>query len=110
MRKKILRGALLLALGSLFFLPATKGQEMKMKPEGYSGTAIGTGGSVGGRSIGFNIRITRYTTDNELQEFADLIKEKGPDALRRALEKEEHPLLLDEGADHADDHGDRRVG
>lgn len=60
-----------------------------MKPEAYSGVAIGTGGAVGGRSMQFDFRITRYTTDEELEKFAELVKEKGPDALRRALEKED---------------------
>lgn len=61
----------------------------KTFPEAYSGVAIGTGGSVGGKSIQFDFRITRFTTDEEVQNFAQLVKEKGTDALRRALEKED---------------------
>jgi hypothetical protein len=61
----------------------------KPSPEAYSGVAIGTGGSVGGKSIQFDFRITQYTTDDEVQNFAQLVKEKGTDALRRALEKED---------------------
>jgi hypothetical protein len=61
----------------------------KTPPEAYSGVAIGTGGSVGGKSIQFDFRIVQYTTDEELQNFAQLVKEKGTDALRRALEKED---------------------
>jgi hypothetical protein len=57
-------------------------------PEAYSGVAVGTGGSVGGKTIQFDFRITKYTTDDELQNFAQLLKEKGSDSLRRALEKE----------------------
>jgi hypothetical protein len=57
-------------------------------PEAYSGVAMGTGGSVGGKSILFDFRITQYTTDVELQNFAQLVKDQGTDALRRALEKE----------------------
>jgi hypothetical protein len=60
----------------------------KTSPEAYSGVAMGTGGSVGGKSIHFDFRITQYTTDEEVQNFAQLLKEKGTDALRRALEKE----------------------
>jgi len=89
MRKRIGTMAVPLMLGGLFLLSATNGQETQMKPEAYSGTAVGTGGSVGGKSIGFDIRIKRYTTDEEVQKFADLVKEKGTDALRRALEKED---------------------
>ena len=58
-------------------------------PQGYSGVAVGTGGSVGGRTIGFDFRITQYTTDEEVQNFAQLVKDKGTDTLRRALEKED---------------------
>jgi hypothetical protein len=61
----------------------------KTLPEAYSGVAIGTGGSVGAKSIGFDFRITQYTTDEEVQKFAQLVKDKGTDALRRALEKED---------------------
>jgi hypothetical protein len=51
--------------------------------------AIGTGGGVGGKTISFDFRIMQYTTDEELQNFAQLVKDKGTDALRRALEKED---------------------
>ena len=61
----------------------------KTSPEAYSGVAIGSGGSVGGKSIQFDFRITQFTTDEEVQNFAQLVKEKGTDALRRALEKED---------------------
>ena len=58
-------------------------------PEVYTGVAIGTGGTVGGKSVHFDFRITQYTTDEEVQNFAQLVKDKGTDALRRALEKED---------------------
>jgi hypothetical protein len=61
----------------------------KTSPEAYSGVAMGTGGSVGGKTIQFDFRITQYTTDEEVQNFAQLVKDKGTDALRRALEKED---------------------
>lgn len=61
----------------------------KTLPEAYSGVAMGTGGSVGGKMISFDFRITQYTTDEELQNFAQLVKDQGTDALRRALEKED---------------------
>jgi hypothetical protein len=67
---------------------ATSAQD-KMPPQAYSGVAIGTGGSVGGKTISFNFSITQYTTDEELQNFAQLVKDQGTDALRRALEKED---------------------
>jgi hypothetical protein len=61
----------------------------KSPTEAYSGVAVGTGGAVGGKSISFDFRITQYTTDEELQNFAQLVKDKGTDALRSALEKED---------------------
>ena len=61
----------------------------KTSPEAYSGVAIGTGGSVGGKTIQFDFRISQFTTDEEVQNFAQLVKDKGTDALRRALEKED---------------------
>jgi len=70
------------------FMPASYGQDEKKQADAYSGVAMGTGGSVGGRTIQFDFRITGYTTDEEVNKFAALLKEKGPDALRSALEKE----------------------
>ena len=58
-------------------------------PEAYSGVAIGTGGAVGAKTIQFDFRITQYTTDEEVQKFAELVKAKGTDGLRSALERED---------------------
>jgi hypothetical protein len=79
------------AFAILVFLVSVPGvfAQEKTPPEAYSGVAIGTGGSVGGKSIQFDFRITQYTTDQEVENFAQLVKEKGTDALRRALEKED---------------------
>jgi hypothetical protein len=60
----------------------------KMPPQAYSGVAIGTGGSVGGKTISFDFRVTQFTSDEELQNFVQIVKDQGTDALRRALEKE----------------------
>jgi hypothetical protein len=56
-------------------------------PEAYTAVAMGTGGTAGGRSMPFDFRITRYTSDEEVDQLATLLKEKGQDALRLALEK-----------------------
>lgn len=64
------------------------GQE-NVTSEAYTGVAMGTGGGVGGKSIHFDFRIKQYTTDEEVQKFAQLVKDRGTDALRRALEKED---------------------
>lgn len=65
------------------------GQEQeKKKAESYAGTAIGTGGPMGGRTMQFNFTISEYTTDEEVVNFANLLKERGQDALRDALDKQ----------------------
>ncbi|HEY6253750.1 MAG TPA: hypothetical protein VI685_27660, partial [Candidatus Angelobacter sp.] len=38
-------------------------------PQAYSAVAVGTGGSVGGKTISFDFRIAQYTSDEELQNF-----------------------------------------
>lgn len=70
------------------FVPSLLAQT-KSQGEAYSAVAMGTGGVVGGKSIPFDFRIDRYTTDEQLDRFAALLKEKGADALRLALEKED---------------------
>jgi len=70
---------------AVLLLPFVFGQETQ---EAYSGVAIGTGGAAGGKSIHFDFRINKYASDEEVDKLAELLKEKGPDALRRALEKE----------------------
>jgi hypothetical protein len=67
---------------------ATSAQD-KTPPEAYSAVAVGTGGSVGAKTLSFDFRITQYTTDEEVQNFAQLVKDKGTAALRSALEKED---------------------
>jgi hypothetical protein len=86
MRKKNTR--VLAAVVFLVSATCAIGQE-KGPAEAYTGTAMGTGGSVGGRTIGFDFRVTQYTTDEEVQKFAQLVKDQGTDALRSALEKED---------------------
>jgi hypothetical protein len=77
----------MLILGVAFIGLPLLCQEAQMKPEAYSGTAIGTGGAASGKSTGFNVRVSQYTTDDEVDQLAVLLKEKGPDALRGAVEK-----------------------
>jgi len=89
MGNRIGKLTLLLVLGIATLLATAYGQEEGMKPEAYSAVAMGVGGSVGGKSIQFDFRITRYATDDEVNKFAGLLKANGQDALRRALEKED---------------------
>lgn len=84
-----MRNAALTICGCLLLMSIAFSQEPKKDAESYSAVAIGTGGPAGGRSIQFDFRITRYTTDEEVDGFAAILKEKGQDALRRALEKQD---------------------
>jgi len=77
--------ALLIAVFSLTSVGLV--QETREQPESYTAVAMGTGGTVGGKTMPFDFRITRYTTDGEVDELAALLKSKGQDALRSALEK-----------------------
>jgi hypothetical protein len=77
----------MLILGVAIVISPLLCQEGQTKPEAFSGTAIGTGGPAGAKSIGFDFRVDRYTSDEEVDQLATLLKEKGPDALRRAMEK-----------------------
>jgi|SRR5579862_469079 len=92
MKNRNRRVGFLLAFVCIFVL-AFYGQDEKKQPEAYSGIAVGTGGSVGGKSIQFDFRITSYTTDGQVDNFAALLKEKGQDALMKALEKEDKGRL-----------------
>jgi hypothetical protein len=79
----------LFVLGLVISLSLAVYAQDKARPEAYSGVAIGTGESVGGKTVAFDFRIAQYTTDDEVQSFAQLVKDKGTDSLRRALEKED---------------------
>jgi len=98
MRGRNGRFAFLLVIVCISLLQCSYGQDEKKQPEAYSGVAMGTGGSVGGKSVQFDFRITGYTTDEEVDKFAALLKEKGPDALRSALEKEDKGRLNPAGS------------
>ena len=78
-----------IVLAIFTFLLLSQGvRAQEQTPEAYTGVAVGTGGTVGGKSIQFDFRITQYNTDDDIKKFAQLLQDKGTDALRRALEKE----------------------
>ena len=88
MKMKPLHIVLLVLFFIPCFAPLASTQE-DQESNHYSGVAMGTGGSVGGKTLQFDFRITQFTTDADVQQFAQLVKEKGTDALRRALENED---------------------
>jgi hypothetical protein len=77
----------LLMIAVIGFVPAAFPQEEKGQVDAYTFVAISTGGSTGGRSASFDFRITRYTTDQEIDELGNILKTQGQDGLRRAMEK-----------------------
>jgi hypothetical protein len=56
-------------------------------PRQYAATAFGQAGSVAGKSLGVNIYINAWTTDQQVQDFITALKEKRPDGLVKAMEK-----------------------
>ncbi len=93
MRNQMGKLALLLMFTCASVLTAARGQEERKKPESYSGVAMATGGSLGGRSTWFDFKINEYTTDEEVENFVTLLREKGQHALLNALGKEDKGQL-----------------
>ena len=87
MKIRIVRFSMALVLSLATLLPAATASQDKEKRDEWSAVAMGTGGAAGGGSIQFDFHLDKYTTDAEVQELAALLKEKGQDALRKALEK-----------------------
>jgi hypothetical protein len=56
-------------------------------PQQYSGTAFGQAGVASGKSFGFDVFITRWTTDQEFQGYVATLRESGSNGLLKALEK-----------------------
>ena len=56
-------------------------------PRQFAATAFGQAGAVAGKSFGANIYITAWTSDQQVRDFINILKEKGPDGLVSAMEK-----------------------
>jgi hypothetical protein len=56
-------------------------------PRQFAATAFGQAGAMAGKSFGANIYITAWTTDQQVQDYISVLKEKGPDGLVKAMEK-----------------------
>jgi hypothetical protein len=56
-------------------------------PRQYAATAFGQAGSMAGKNFGVNIYMSAWTTDQQVQGFISVLKEKGPDGLVKAMEK-----------------------
>jgi hypothetical protein len=56
-------------------------------PQTYSATAFGQAGAAAGKSFGLTVYITGWTSDQEVHQFATILKNKGPNGLVSSLEK-----------------------
>jgi hypothetical protein len=56
-------------------------------PLQFSGTAFGQAGAAAGKSFSFTVFITDWTTDQQVKDFLDTLRENGPDALVKAFDK-----------------------
>jgi hypothetical protein len=56
-------------------------------PRQFAATAFGQAGSMAGRSFGLNLYITDWTSDQQVQDYISVLKEKGPDGLVSAMDK-----------------------
>jgi hypothetical protein len=92
MRVKNLQVMTILFVLSGCMLPNASAQNGDNKPltdlpRQFAATAFGQAGTMAGKSFGVNIYITGWTTDQQVQEYIGVLKEKGPNGLVSAMEK-----------------------
>ena len=77
----------MLILGVAFAISPLWCQRETTSQEAYTGRAIGSGGPPVESRLALISGLTATPQDEEVDQLATLLKEKGPDALRRAMEK-----------------------
>ncbi len=77
---------LILAVAGSWPLLAASSQEGKEREETFTMVAVPTKGSVRA-TIDITMRINKFTTDQEVLELVEVLKEGGTDQLRRTMEK-----------------------
>jgi hypothetical protein len=91
MRIKILRMMAMVPVLSMCVAMAYAQKEddksLSTLPRQFAATAFGQAGTVAGRSFGLNLYITGWTTNQQVQDYISILKEKGPNGLVSALEK-----------------------
>jgi hypothetical protein len=55
-------------------------------PRQFAATAFGQAGTMAGKSFGMNIYITGWSSDEQVQGYVSVLKEKGPNGLVSAME------------------------
>jgi hypothetical protein len=91
MRLKMLRRLLTLVViplcaASLIAQAADTGARFSL-PLQFAGTAFGQAGAAAGKSFGFTVFITDWTTDQQVKDFTDTLRENGPNGLEKAFDK-----------------------
>src|SRR5271170_1151089 len=56
-------------------------------PQTYGATAFGQSGALSGKSFGVTVYVTAWTSDQDVHQFASVLKQSGPNGLVSALEK-----------------------
>ena len=92
---------LVLAVAGSWSLLAASSQEEEEREETFTMVAIPTKGSVR-VTIDFTLRIKKFTTDQEVLELIEVLKEGGTDQLRRTMEKIQNGKLTPRGRIGAD--------
>jgi hypothetical protein len=92
MRMKMLRRLLLLAVIPLCAAASLVAQKADTDssfalPLQFAGTAFGQAGVAAGKSFGFTVYITDWTTDQQTTDFVNTLKQNGPDGLSKAFDK-----------------------
>jgi len=82
----MLFSALLLSVGGASLLLASSEKE-KATPERYKAVTVMSRTAKMDPATQLDILVERYTTEDELQEYKNLLKTKGVEPLKRALEK-----------------------
>lgn len=78
-----------LSLGLLWNAHAQTGDSKPLTdlPRQFSATAFADAGVMAGKSFGLDVYITAWTTDQQVKDFATVLKEKGADGLVSMMEK-----------------------
>lgn len=101
MKKKgqVALGVLLCCAVAALLLQAAEEEKDKKKKqrETYTATAMVTSGAAGGSMVSLTITIDSFTSDEEVVQLAQILKDKGPDALAKALDKTERGRIAPVG-------------
>jgi hypothetical protein len=92
MKRSFVRAGIMLTLAVCLRCSSASAQAVAPpgtdKPEVYTGTVFGIGGTLGGVSRTFTLTINGYTSDAEYQRYVDELKEFKQDGLLKAIRKD----------------------